>query len=66
MSGLAILQNLKWERKGGELGGSVNNYSLKMVDQAFIQIKYINVHRINLIDLFKYNIMQRNTIYKLQ
>ena len=38
-------------KKGGELGGSVNNYSLKMVDQAFIQIKYINVHRINLIDL---------------
>ena len=31
---------------GGELGGSVNNYSLKRVDQAFIQIKYINVHRI--------------------
>jgi hypothetical protein len=38
---------------GGELGGSISNYSLKMVDQASIQIKYINVHRINLIDLFK-------------
>jgi hypothetical protein len=38
-------------KKWSELGGSVNNYSLKMVDQAaFIQIKYINVHRINLID----------------
>jgi hypothetical protein len=36
---------------GGELGGSVNNYSLKMVDQAYIQIKYINVHRINFINL---------------
>jgi hypothetical protein len=42
---------MKWERKGGELRGSINNYSLKRVDQAFIQIKYINVHRINLIDL---------------
>jgi hypothetical protein len=51
-SELANPQNLKWERKGGELGGSVNNYSLKRVDQAaFIPIKYINVHRINLIDL---------------
>jgi hypothetical protein len=39
------------KKKGGELGGSVNNYSLKRVDQAFIQIKYINVHRINLINL---------------
>jgi hypothetical protein len=48
---LANPQNLKWERKRGELGGSVNNYRLKRVDQAFIQIKYINVHRINLIDL---------------
>jgi hypothetical protein len=38
-------------KKGGELGGSVNNHSLKRVDQAFIQIKYINVHRINLINL---------------
>jgi hypothetical protein len=38
-------------KKGGELGGSVNNYSLKRMDQAFIQIKYINVHRINLIYL---------------
>jgi hypothetical protein len=39
------------KKGGGELGGSVNNYSLKRVDQAtFIQIKYINVHRINLID----------------
>jgi hypothetical protein len=36
---------------GSELGGSINNYSLKMVDQAFIQIKYINVHKINLVDL---------------
>jgi hypothetical protein len=25
MSELANPQNLKWERKGGELGGSVNN-----------------------------------------
>jgi hypothetical protein len=41
------------EKGGGELGGSVSNYSLKIVDQAFIQINYINVHRINLIDLFK-------------
>jgi hypothetical protein len=41
------------KKMGGELGGSISNYSLKMVDQAFIQIKYINVHRINLIDLFK-------------
>ena len=31
------------KEKGGELGGSVSNYSLKMVDQAFIQIKYINL-----------------------
>ena len=39
------------EEEGSELEGSVNNYSLKMVDQAFIQIKYINVHRINLMNL---------------
>ena len=51
MSNLANPQNLKWERKGSELRGSINNYSLKMVDQTFIQIKYLNVHRINLIDL---------------
>ena len=50
MSELANPQNLKWERKGGELESSVNNYILKRVDQTFIQIKYINVHRINLID----------------
>ena len=41
------------ERGGGELGGSINNYSLKIVDQTFIQIKYIIVHRINLINLRK-------------
>ena len=39
------------KKRGGELGGSVNNYSLKRVDQVFIQIKYITVHRINLINL---------------
>jgi hypothetical protein len=50
----ATPQNLKLgKEKGGELRGSVNNYSLKRVDQTFIQIKCINVHRINLIDLFK-------------
>jgi hypothetical protein len=38
-------------KRGGELGSSVSNYILKRVDQAaFIPIKYINVHRINLID----------------
>ena len=41
------------EEEGGELGGSVSNYNLKIVDQAFIQIKYINIYRINLIDLFQ-------------
>ena len=50
------------KKKGGELGGSVSNYNFKMVDQAFIQIKYINVHKINLIDLF--NITQYSgTLY---
>ena len=45
-------------KKESELGGSVYNHSLKRVDQAFIQIKYINVHRINLINLS--NITQLN------
>ena len=27
------------EEKGGELGGSVNNHTLKNMDQAYIQIK---------------------------
>ena len=50
-------------KKGGELGSLVNNHSLKRMDQAFIQIKYINVHRINLIDLRKYNTVQRRILY---
>ena len=53
-------------KKWGELGGSVNNYTLKNMDQAYIQIKQIIFHEIKLIDLRKYSIMQWKVIYNLQ
>ena len=36
---IATPYGLKWGKRESELGGSVNNHSLKKMDQAYIQIK---------------------------